>query len=167
MRLSVVILLISAFFLSGCGEQRARVERLTEERIYADMQESMEALRAKDLRRVLRDVAPDWQMTLTVDFEGNRETRILSKRDYRDHLKTCLRNGDYISLSLTNVTIRVSEDGEQATVSAEVHQEFAYRGQTFVSHGTQTNTVRLIDGFPTEVKAEGFTRQEVRDGHPK
>jgi hypothetical protein len=161
MKISGPVLVMSVLLLAGCGEQQPRVDRLTEDLIRKEMNESRTALQTKDWRRVIRNVAPHWQMTLTVESGGIRQTHVLDRRSYRDLLKTTFREGEYLSLSLTNVVIEISPDGQRASVSSEVHQEMLYRGQVIKSRGVQTNTMELINGAAMDIKAEGFTRQAI------
>jgi hypothetical protein len=166
MKISGPVLMMSVLLLAGCGERQPRVDRLTGDLIRKEMNESKTALQAKDWRRVIRNVAPHWQMTLTVESAGKRQTHVLDRRSYRDLLKTTLREGEYLSVSLTNVVIEISPDGQRASVSSEVHQDILYRGHVIKSRGVQTNTIEIINGFAMDVRAEGFTRQTI-DAEPE
>ena len=157
-----VFIAVCMALVVGCGEQRTKFERLTEAQIRINIQESIHALRTKNLSRVLLDIDPNWEMVLTVELAGQQQTHVLNKDQYHDVMKATLKDWNYILLSVSDIVITISEDGQSATVSSSIQQELAYREQIIKSYGVQTNTIRLINGFAMNVKSEGFTKQEIR-----
>jgi hypothetical protein len=168
MKLSMVTLLAVGIIISGCVTQRERSMGLSEALLHTEIQESLEAMRAKDVQRVFRNIAPEWQGILTMEIDGDRQTRVYTRDSYEESLRQAFSHGEYLSLTATNILIHISEDAQLASISCEVHQKYGVGDLVIIAHGSQTNTIQLIDGEPVEMKMEAFARYQVveqKNGH--
>ncbi len=158
MKLILFVVLAMSFLGAGCALQRTNDARLHEAQLEALIEESVQAMFEKDIDRILRDMAPEWQGTLTLDAYGTAHTQVFGRNDYAAYLEMMFHFGEYVSVSLTNVVIDIAQDGQSAKISSELYQKFRFQDQMIHSHGITTNIVQLMNQSPMAVKTETFAR---------
>jgi hypothetical protein len=154
---------ISVMILSGRAEsnQEHHKMRLSEDRIGAELQETVAALLAGDLDRFTRNISAEYIFVSITDAGVDRSTTMLNKCQYREALEKSLKNGSFTYLSLTNCTIEIAEDGKQGMAYFEFQQKYVRRdsGMINAAYGVQTNHYQLMEGVPLLIRSSRYARQ--------
>lgn len=132
--------------------------RITREAIDRMIRDFEEAASRKDFDSVARYFAEDVIIFLTIETPQGTQNLRFDRDEYLAHVKQALSLFPYYEYRSENVTVNISEDGQSATASSDVHETMGNQ-EIKVSSVTRENfALELRDGRLQITKVVGKTK---------
>jgi hypothetical protein len=154
MRPLIRTLLISAALL---GSAPLFAAELTVAAVKAYTAKVDAAIARRDVNAVLEAIAEDARISVTVSMQGQPQTMRMSKSQYGQMLQ--LAWGAVSNYSNKRSNEKISIDGAEATVTADIAESMVINGQQVGSRSREQATVEYING---KLVATKITASEVK-----
>ncbi|MBW4472687.1 MAG: nuclear transport factor 2 family protein [Stenomitos rutilans HA7619-LM2] len=134
----------------------------------SDIRKILNAMEAaanrKDVDGILKYMAPNITIKITVQLGAGAQQLSLSREQYRQYLQQGFATTERRSGNYTNLKIQVAPNGQTATATYTLREEATLKGQpgTFVSTSQETVKFARIKGQLLETAATSNAMIEVK-----
>lgn len=171
--LSPTVAVASAVTLSQpAATTQTQATRISEPAIRSILEATQSATEQKDVKAILKYVAADATIDLTIDapFVGSQNFQ-LSRQQYQRFLQEGFAATKMYRGKLSNLNVKIAADGKSATATYTLIEETTLVDQpaTIASTGTETITFKLINGeiLATAIQATSKLDIQGLDVQPK
>ncbi|XGV95506.1 MAG: nuclear transport factor 2 family protein [Leptolyngbya sp. BL-A-14] len=151
-------------FIKEQSAFKTREGRIRESEIRAILDAMEAAANRKDVNGILKYMAPNITIKITVQLGTGAQQLSLSREQYRQYLQQGFETTERRSGNYTNLKIQVEPNGQTATAIYTLVEEATLKGQpgTFVSTSQETVKFERIKGQILETAATSNSTIEVR-----
>lgn len=151
-------------FIKEQSAFKPRENQIRESQIRAILDAMETAANQKDVAGIVKYMAPNITIKITVQLGTGAQSLSLSREQYRQYLQQGFETAERRSSNYTNLKIQVAPNGQTATATYTLIEEAVLKGQpgTFVSTSQETVKFERIKGQILETSATSHSTIEAR-----